>query len=74
MADGWNDARSSEFLQKRMLRRRGGRDKSPLSQGETRMMRPKTYIGQAMMGWFSLVGIAGLVGAASLTFMSLGHI
>lgn len=38
------------------------------------MMRPKTYIGQAMMGWFSLIGLVGLVGVAGLTFMSLAHI
>lgn len=38
------------------------------------MMRPKTYIGQAMMGWLSLVGLAGLVGAAGLGLMGLAHI
>jgi hypothetical protein len=38
------------------------------------MMRPKTYIGQAMMGWFSLICLAVLVGAIGLTFSTLSHI
>jgi hypothetical protein len=38
------------------------------------MMRPKTYIGQAMAGWIGLLGIAGLVGALGFAFMGLSHI
>lgn len=38
------------------------------------MMRPKTPIGQAVVGWMSLLGLVGLASAAGLGLMGMGHI
>jgi hypothetical protein len=38
------------------------------------MMRPRTQIGQALVGWASLLGLAGLATAAGLGLMGIGHI
>ena len=38
------------------------------------MMRPRTQIGQAMLGWASMLGIVGLATAAGLGLMGMGHI
>jgi hypothetical protein len=35
------------------------------------MMRPRSEIGQALIGWASLIGLAGL---ATLGLMGMGHI
>lgn len=37
-------------------------------------MRPKTQIGQALVGWVSLLGLSGLAVAAGLGLMGMGHI
>jgi hypothetical protein len=44
------------------------------SAGEKDMMRPKTQIGQALLGWASLLGLVGLATTAGLGLMGMGHI
>lgn len=38
------------------------------------MMRPKTQIGQALVGWVSLLGLVGLASVAGIGLMGMGHI
>jgi hypothetical protein len=50
-----------------------GEEAAP-STGEKDMMRPRTQIGQALVGWASLLGLVGLASAAGLGLMGMGHI
>jgi hypothetical protein len=49
-------------------------EQAALPAGEKEMMRPKTPIGQAVVGWMSLLGLVGLASAAGLGLMGMGHI